>query len=226
MGNAFDVVLADDHVVFLDALSAVLGQFGYEIRATATTSKGLLDAVRALRPALCVTESHFRDGAVVDMFGELARCSPDTRTVVLTADGDPATMRQALDAGACGYVHKTRGVADLLDVLRRVGAGEIVVEGSFVRAVKPSGTAPLELAHLATFLTGREIECLQLLVAGNDTVTMARRLGVCRTTVRSHVQAVLTKLGVHSRLEAAALAVRYGLVESAPELSARVGDAG
>nr|WP_275404311.1 helix-turn-helix transcriptional regulator [Pseudonocardia acidicola] len=69
---------------------------------------------------------------------------------------------------------------------------------------------------MARHLTARERECLALLVEGLGTKAMARRLGVATTTVRSHVQATLTKLGTHSRLEAAALAVRYDLVPHGP----------
>jgi DNA-binding CsgD family transcriptional regulator len=67
---------------------------------------------------------------------------------------------------------------------------------------------------MANYLTHRELECLALLAAGLDTAAMAARLGLSTTTIRSHVQAVLTKLGVHSRLEAASLAMRYHLVDA------------
>jgi DNA-binding NarL/FixJ family response regulator len=67
--------------------------------------------------------------------------------------------------------------------------------------------------RLAAFLTGRERQCLTLLVEGLDTTGMAAKLGVSQATVRTHVQSLLTKLGVHSRLEAASFAVRYRLLE-------------
>ena len=69
------------------------------------------------------------------------------------------------------------------------------------------------MQRLAEFLTTRERQCLQLLVDGQDTAQMAQQLGVSPATVRTHVQSLLTKLGVHSRLEAASLAVRYRLLE-------------
>jgi DNA-binding NarL/FixJ family response regulator len=213
MGEVLEIVLADDHAVFLDALTAVLGQLGHVILASATTRTGMVESVSAFRPAICVTENKFPDGDGVDVIAQLAKASPDTKIIMLTADGTPETLRQALDAGASAYIHKTRGVAVLLDVLRRVTAGEIVIEGSFVRTKPVEGKAPLELRRLAAYLTQRELECLSLLAAGLDTAAMSRRLGVSRTTVRSHVQAILTKLGVHSRLEAASVATRYGLVE-------------
>jgi len=82
------------------------------------------------------------------------------------------------------------------------------------RLAGPLGSQELRL--LATYLTPRELECLALLASGFGTTLIARRLGVSTMTIRSHVQAVLTKLGVHSRLEAASLAIRYGLVDASP----------
>ena len=72
---------------------------------------------------------------------------------------------------------------------------------------------PNQALRLAAHLTSRERECLMMLVEGLDTAAMVQRLGVSRTTVRTHLQAVLTKLGVHSRLEAASFAVRHRLPE-------------
>lgn len=213
MSDGLEILLADDHAVFLDALAAVLTQMGHHIVATATTAAALLSSVRAIRPDLCVTETKFLDGYAADVVGRISITSPDTRVVALTSDGDPAMLRRVLDAGAHGYVHKSRGLVVLVDVLRRVNCGEVVIEGSFVRPKADDRKAPLELARLASFLTQRERECLAMLVAGLDTAAISRRLGVTRTTVRSHVQAILTKLGVHSRLEAVALATRYNLLK-------------
>jgi len=222
VGETFEIVLGDNHVVFLDALTAALTQYGHQIVAAAATRSALIESVRASQPNLCIIDSHFPDGDGVDAIDEIKGASADTMIVILTADGKPETLLRALDAGAVGYVHKSRGVAVLLGVLRRVSAGEIVIEGSFSppRAADPQ--APQQLRLLAAYLTPREVECLALLAAGLDTKVMSDRLGVSTTTVRSHVQSVLTKLGVHSRVEAASLAIRYGLVDAAPEVEARV----
>jgi len=222
VGETFEIVLGDNHVVFLDALTAALTQYGHQIVAAAATRCALIESVRASQPKLCIIDSHFPDGDGVDAIDEIKGASADTMIVILTADGKPETLLRALDAGAVGYVHKSRGVAVLLEVLRRVSAGEIVIEGSFAppRAADPQ--APQQLRLLAAYLTPREVECLALLAAGLDTKVMSHRLGVSTTTVRSHVQSVLTKLGVHSRVEAASLAIRYGLVDAAPEVEARV----
>jgi two-component system nitrate/nitrite response regulator NarL len=203
-------------MVFLDSLTAVLSQLGYKIVAMATTRHGLLEDVSLYQPDICVTGNHFPDGDIVDLIGQLSCAHPDTKIVVLTADGDPNAMRKALDAGASGYVHKSCCIASLSGMLHRVIDGGTVIDGSFLRASQQADTsAEPDLRRLATFLTPRELECLALLTEGLNTAAIALRLRISRTTVRSHVQSVLTKLGVHSRLEAASLAIRFGLV-SAP----------
>jgi DNA-binding NarL/FixJ family response regulator len=214
MGEHLDIVLADDHVVFTDALTAILKQLGHEVVAAVTSRAALANNVQTLQPDICIIENHLHDGDGVDLIEQLTGASPHTRIVVLTADRDPGTLRRALDAGAAGYVHKTRGFAALLDVLSRVSGGEVVIEGSFARPNALAEQPPPQLLRMANYLTHRELECLALLAAGLDTATMAARLGLSTTTIRSHVQAVLTKLGVHSRLEAASLAMRYHLVDA------------
>jgi two-component system nitrate/nitrite response regulator NarL len=132
--------------------------------------------------------------------------------LVLSADSDTSGVLAALKSGASGYLHKSRGVDALTAAIGRILRGEVVVDmpksASAKRAPRRYG-----MQRLAEFLTTRERQCLQLLVDGQDTAQMAQRLGVSPATVRTHVQSLLTKLGVHSRLEAASLAVRYRLLE-------------
>ncbi|EWC60997.1 Nitrate/nitrite response regulator protein [Actinokineospora spheciospongiae] len=214
-----DVVVCDDHTVFTEALAAVLEAHGFRVRDTAATLAGALAAVRAATPAILLLDRHLPDGDGVAALPTLAAASPRTRIVLLSADGDPAAVRRAVDGGAAGYLHKTAGVRDLAHALRRVLDGETVVDVPAGRSPRHSPDAAA--AHrLAAHLTPRERECLALLVEGASTAAMERRLGVSGTTVRTHVQALLTKLGVHSRLEAASLAVRHRLLLPQPDRAA------
>lgn len=223
MGEALEVVLADDQVILTDALSEVLRHGGHRVVATATSCRSLAEYVRSFQPDVCITESRFADCDCVDLLADLFASSPDTKIVVLTGDSSTETMQRALQSGASAVVHKSRRLTALLDVLRRVSGGEVVVEGSFVRPT-PLHSKSSQLRRLTAYLTGRELECLALLTQGMDTEAMSRHLGVSPTTVRSHIQAVLTKLGVHSRLEAASVAVRLGLGEPVAPMR-RVGGA-
>jgi DNA-binding NarL/FixJ family response regulator len=211
---SWKIALADEHLMFAEGLTAVFTDAGHVVVGVETSWPALADVVRRTGPDLCVMDVNLSGGKLAENIAALRELSPNTSMVVLTTDSDPEQLQTALRAGVAAFVHKTRGLPALLDTFSRVAAGEVVIEGSFARP-NASDTASAKLAELASYLTPREKECLQLLTEGRATVAIAAALGVSRTTVRTHVQAVLTKLGAHSRLEAAALATRYGLVEPA-----------
>ncbi|MDT7742011.1 MAG: two-component system, NarL family, nitrate/nitrite response regulator NarL [Actinomycetota bacterium] len=208
-----DIVLGDDHAAFADALAAVLENHGVKVLGVETTLDDLLAATTRWTPDLCLADRWFEDGDVIERLPEFRAAAPSAAVVVLSADPTRDTAALAIERGAHGFVHKTRGVAALLDALDRVVAGDVVVElpPRWTRQESP----PEHVRPPTTPLTRREYECLGLLVEGASTVQMAGRLAVGTNTVRSHVQALLTKLGVHTRLEAAAYGVRHGLLESA-----------
>jgi two-component system nitrate/nitrite response regulator NarL len=208
-----EVVIGDDHAVFLDALSAVLADQGCAV-TKATTIEETVRAAGQRQPDVCLVDRHFaagRDG--IGALGEIAAASPRTKVLILSADGNSDTVMRAMRAGAAGYVHKTRGVSVLKQTIERVLRGEVVVEVPAARGSAPMLARQQDALRLARYLTARERQCLELLVEGQDTAAMVSRLGVSAATVRTHVQALLTKLGVHSRLEAAAFAVQHGLLD-------------
>ncbi|GAA3358358.1 response regulator transcription factor [Saccharopolyspora gregorii] len=211
------VLLGDDHAIFVDALVSALSARGFPVVGTAGSIAGTVAAVRRLAPDICLLDRFFGDGDGVARLAEVRAAGPATKVVVLTADGDARGVRGALAAGAAGYVNKMCGLSNLLDALTAVAAGETVVAlaASRVPAQQQRGDA-LDARRLASYLTARERECLGMLTEGAQTATMAKSLGVSPATVRTHVQAVLTKLGVHSRLEAASLALRHDLI-AAPQ---------
>jgi two-component system, NarL family, nitrate/nitrite response regulator NarL len=204
------LVLGDDHVVFLDALSTVLGQHGYAVSGVARSAAEMIALVRRDQPDACLIDRNTPLDDDAHTIGQVLAASEGTNVVVLGASAGPEAVSRALDAGASGYLHQSRGVGALVSALERVLGGEVVVDVPQVPAPRRAAE-PSQALRLAGHLTGRERECLMMLVEGLDTAAMVQRLGVSRTTVRTHLQAVLTKLGVHSRLEAASFAVRHRL---------------
>ena len=204
------LVLGDDHVVFLDALSTVLSQHGYVVSAVARNAPEMVGLVRRDRPDACLIDRNtpLEDDAFT--ITQVLAASQDTNVVVLGASAGREAVGRALDAGASAYLHQSRGIGALISALERVLRGEVVVDVPQVPAPRRSAE-PNQALRLASHLTSRERECLMMLVEGLDTAAMVERLGVSRTTVRTHLQAVLTKLGVHSRLEAVSFAVRHRL---------------
>lgn len=206
------IVLGDDHAVFVESLVPVLTGQGFQIPEIARSLTGTIEAVRQHRPDICLLGRRFPDGDGIAAISHLIAVSPATRILIL-ARSDTNAMRQAIRSGAAGYLLTTCGARKLVHALRR--ALEPVVDGALALdapGASGAGSEGAEARRLAAHLTTRERECLALLVEGLDTTAMTLRLGVSTTTVRSHVQGLLTKLGVHSRLEAATLAVRHDLV--------------
>lgn len=207
-----DLVLGDDHKLFLDALATVLAQRGFTVSAVACSVAETIESVRQKKPDVCLIDRHFAGHDGLDAIGEILAASGHTKVIVISANRGRESVIQALNVGASGYLHKTREVSVLAAAIDRVLGGEVVVDVPTPTATWRSAP-PDHPRRLAAYLTARERECLALLVRGLSTAAMADVLGVSRTTVRTHVQALLAKLGVHSRLEAVSLAVRYGLLD-------------
>ena len=202
------LILGDDQAIFLDALSTVLTQRGYDVGAVARSPEEMIAHVHHQRPDACLLDCNLAIDDGIETVRKVIEACPTTIVVVLSADPDGDAADRAMDAGASGYLHQSRGVEVLVAALERIllnGERVVDVPGGTARKTRRASHAD----NLAATLTGRERECLSLLVAGMDTAAMVEQMGVSRTTVRTHLQAVLTKLCVHSRLEAASFAVRH-----------------
>jgi DNA-binding NarL/FixJ family response regulator len=160
---------------------------------------------------VCVIDRQAAMGDDDQTIGRVRAASESTSVLVLSPNPDTESVGRALDAGASGYLHQSRGIGQLVGALERVLRGEIVVDVPDTQPPSRRSAQPNQALRLAGHLTSRERECLLMLVEGLDTAAMMERLCVSRTTVRTHLQAVLTKLGVHSRLEAVSFAVRHRL---------------
>jgi two-component system, NarL family, nitrate/nitrite response regulator NarL len=132
-----------------------------------------------------------------------------TKIVALTALDDPRVVEEALQAGFHGYIVKDTPVPEFVRAVRSVLEGGLVVPRLLVSArIRPD-----DASLLSAQLTAREREVLGLLVGGLPGPKIADQLGISTNTVRTHVQSILTKLQVHSRLEAATFAVRHGIIQ-------------
>jgi two-component system nitrate/nitrite response regulator NarL len=208
------LLICDHHVVFAESLAHLLSARGYEILGITHHPDQLVDVLRRKQVDVCLLDVIFGKESVADRLPALRTASLDTQFVLLTAGVDAGLLAAARAAGVRGVADKRHPVTETLRVLERVIAGE--------SAIEPKTAAPLPVnavrrhandgLRLASFLTAREREVLCGLVRGHDTNTLARSMGIASATARCHIQNVLTKLGAHSRLEAATSAVRFGMV--------------
>lgn len=204
------VLICDDHAVFADSLALVLVEAGHDVVGAVYSPEDALRSLRTTPSDVCLIDLNFPTGSVLDVLPELVRVAPATCFVVLSGSVDPELVDAALTLGVRGFAHKGQQAGDIVGLLARVHAGEVVADPA-----TGAGT-PLrprtEAQRLAHYLTPREREVLTRLVRGENTATLARTMRITRSTARSHVQSVLTKLGVHSQREAVIAAARHGLV--------------
>lgn len=218
------IVICDGHRVFADALASLLGTAGHEIAGTALD---LDEAVAMLggEPAdACVLDLRVPRSDQRPDIGRAVAAVPGTAFVVLSGSSDPSSLRHAMSAGARGVALKGDDFGEFLRVLIEAvsspgpaaldrgspGAAPVILSASARAALRRGdGLA----AGPSQFLTDREREALGRLVRGESTAGMARAMGVRVSTARTHIDAVLCKLGAHTRLEAVAYAVREGLVD-------------
>lgn len=205
------VLICDDHAMFADSLAVVLADAGHSVVGVTYTPDDALRVLRNRPVDVCMIDLHFPAGSVAGRLAELRAAAPATRIVVVSGFVDQETIESGLRAGVRGFAHKGQQASEIIALLGRVHAGEQVVDRRLVR--HRGMPRPRSQAHrVAQFLTPREREVLTRLARGESTTTLAKAMGVTHSTARSHVQSVLTKLGVHSQREAVIEAARYGLV--------------
>ncbi len=182
---------------------------GMSVLGVYTTAEAGLAGAREHRPDLVLLDLGLPDRPGLELGMEIIEELPETKVVVLTALEDEQSMQAAHRAGFNGYLTKQTDADRFRRALRSVEDGQTVFPQRRASRAKKERTGD-EL--LAEQLTSREVEVLQLLAEGATSNGMAEQLRVSPNTVRTHVQGILSKLQVHSRLEAAAFAVRHGLV--------------
>ena len=207
------VVICDDHSLFAQALAVVLRAGGTEVVACVTTPEQAVTAVSSGDVDVCVMDLHFPEGSGIDGVAAVRAVAPNTRVVVLTGSSDAAELAGAVDAGAQGVAVKGDDIQRVIDTLARVHEGEIVLKAPPPRSLLHAPDVAMERNPLTRFLTAREREVLERLVRGESTAELARAMGVRYSTARTHIQNLLTKLGVHSKLEAVAFAVSNRVVD-------------
>jgi DNA-binding NarL/FixJ family response regulator len=207
------ILVCDHHIVFAESLAHVLAILGNEVVVNGHPDEAAVVLGRE-HIDVCVLGVRFGPDSAVDRLAELRACAPRTRIVLLAEGVDRALLAAAEAAGVSAIADKCQRVSEIIDLLRRIHAGEPVPARARVECAAP-GRRPRvanDAQRLAAFLTPRERQVLSALVCGEDTTKLARSLGITATTARCHIQSVLTKMGAHSRLEVATTAVRSGMV--------------
>lgn len=202
------VLIVDDHIGVAEALLSALGRTP-QIVATgvATDIAGAVKAVAARRIDIVLMDVALGDEDGIQGIARVLETDPSVRVIVYTAMTDPEILGLARQAGASAVVSKTAPLFRLANAIRTVAAGRSDEIGMYVLV----GDFDRPRVTEAPRLTARQYEILVLMRGGFDARAMAQRLGISLNTARSHVKAILAKLGAHSQLEAVARATRLGM---------------
>jgi two-component system nitrate/nitrite response regulator NarL len=212
-------VIADAHRVFADALASLLRRSGHDVVGCVPGLDAAADVIVRKHADVCLLDADVAGNCRPGALREVMATSPRTTFVVLADSPESAGLVGALASGVHGAALKTDDFVEVLRVLtsavgrltRRTAGGTVLSLSAQAvhRPVRRSRRYPA----LDYLLTPREREVLARLVRGESTTSMARSMGVRLSTTRTHIDSVLIKLGVHSRLAAVAYAVRQGIVD-------------
>jgi putative two-component system response regulator len=206
------VLVVDDHQIFVQSLVRLLdAQASIAVVGTAATAGQGEKAVVACEPDVVLMDFDLPDRDGANATEAVKALRPEVKVVMLTGRTDQRALIQAIGAGCAGFVAKTEPIEKLIDAIHSVHHGETPSQyftlPSLLAGLRPTSRG------LGSDLGPRELEVLRLMAAGLPNKALAERLYLSLNTVRNHVQHILYKLGVHSKLEAVATAVREGLIE-------------
>jgi DNA-binding NarL/FixJ family response regulator len=207
LGNRIRVLIVDDHRVVREGLRSFLDvQDDLEVVGEAADGAACVAAAELLRPDVILLDLRMPGSDGVAALRELAERGNPARVLVVTSFTEPAAVLPAVRAGAAGYVYKDVDPPALAAAIRSVHLGHHLLDPEVTRLLASGGPV-----GDAARLTRREREVLAEVGRGRSNREIARALGLAEKTVKTHVSAILAKLGVQDRTQAALYAVRAGL---------------
>jgi DNA-binding NarL/FixJ family response regulator len=209
------VLIVDDHRLFGDALQRVLEGRGMDV-VQASSGREAVREMATTPIDVALVDLGLPDTTGIELGSTLLRMNPELKVIAVTGLEDPQAVRQAMQAGFRGYLTKATPIPSFVELMKAIVDGQVIMPHRLARPLgsERSGDTEGDPSALTQHLTPREWDVLACLVEGLSSSEIAARMSISGNTLRTHIQNVLTKLQVHSRLEAAAFAVRHGLITS------------
>jgi DNA-binding NarL/FixJ family response regulator len=204
------VLIVDRHRMEADGIQRVFEQDpDLEVVGIATNSSEAMALVAATHPEVVLVDYQLPDSTGAELAARLRGDEPATRVLLLSSVASDPLLQEAVKAGAKGFLLRTQPAEELVEAVRRAGAGEMLIPAVRLAAMVADSDRG---AQLFDPLTGREREVLRLMATGLENRSIATRMGIGYVTVRSHVRNLCSKLDARSRLEVLAKASELGLI--------------
>lgn len=209
MNDLIQVLIADDHFVVRQGLVTLLvPRNGMQVVGEAATGREAVNLARTLQPDVILIDMVMPEMDGPEAITLIKQENPKARILVLTSFGENKQVSLAIQSGASGYLLKNSSPDDLLNAIRSVYQGNLVLPQDLaVKLMQPQPSAPT-----LDQLTERETDVLRMLALGQSNKEIASNLNISTTTVRSHVSNILMKLGVSNRTQAAMVAQEHHLL--------------
>ncbi|MDY7098220.1 MAG: response regulator transcription factor [Pseudomonadota bacterium] len=203
------ILIVDDHQLAREGLRAVLAADGFEIIGLAETGEQAVAMAQELEPDIVLMDVRLGDGIDgLEATRRIVALALPTKVVMLTLHDMPGYVREALAAGAAGYVLKDTAIGDLRVAIEQVQSGQSALPIDLVTAAMRAPSPASRQTDLSEILTPREREVVDLVAEGLTNKEIARELDISPATVKVHVERLIGKLGVADRTQAAVLAVK------------------
>lgn len=213
------IVIVDDHRAFGEALALALRkERDLDVVAVTTDGASAVEVVAETHPNVVLLDLQMPGANGLQISPRIREVSEGTTIIILTGTSDALAHGRAVQAGAHGFLEKTAAIGDIAEAVRRARRGEPLnpqdeVEAALER-VSRTRRREGDMGSRLDRLTPRELEILRALADGRPVDEIVAELGLSRNTLRTHVQNILMKLGVHSKLDAIVAAIRHGKVRT------------
>jgi two-component system response regulator NreC len=211
MPPALKIVLADDHLMFRQALRGLLERENFNVLGEAGDGHEAVRLAHDLHPDVVVVDFAMPLLNGLEAARAIGHLSPVTRTVLLTIHTEHTYVFEALRAGVGGYVVKTQAAQELVQAIREVSRGQVYLSPRVSRALVDSYLANTDVP--ADPLTSRERQVLQLVAEGKRTKEIAHLLGMSVKTAETHRARLMEKLDIHDTAGLVRYAIRHGAIE-------------